>query len=77
MVAARVGLLRPGGRGAHKLVRWTFLSYNPEAEDVLRDVWEAGDERKFVLEGLRTGCEVRKGCLRGTNPQKEEEEELP
>ena len=52
---------------------WAFLSYNPEAEDVLRDVWEAGDERKFVLEGLRTGCEVRRGGLRGINPEKKEE----
>lgn len=34
---------------------------NPEDEDLLRDLWEAGEEREFVLETLEAGCEFRAG----------------
>ena len=34
---------------------------HPEDEDLLRDLWEEGDEREFVLETLKGEVEVRTG----------------
>jgi hypothetical protein len=31
----------------------------PEEEEVLRGVWEDGDNREFVLETLQSGVELR------------------
>lgn len=34
---------------------------DPDEEDFLRDIWEDGDDRDFVLELLKSGVEVRTG----------------
>ncbi len=34
---------------------------DPDGEEFLRSIWEEGDDREFVLEMLKSGCEVRPG----------------
>jgi hypothetical protein len=34
---------------------------DPNEEEFLRGVWEDGDDRRFVLESLKGGVEVRAG----------------
>jgi hypothetical protein len=34
---------------------------DPDDEYFLRDIWEEGDDRGFVLEALKSGVEVRSG----------------
>jgi hypothetical protein len=34
---------------------------DPDAEDFLRGIWEEGDDRRFVLETLKGGVDVRAG----------------
>ena len=35
--------------------------YVPDGEMFLRDMWEEGSDREFVVEALKTGVEVREG----------------
>jgi hypothetical protein len=34
---------------------------DPDGEMLLRGIWEEGDDREFILETLKSGCEVRAG----------------
>ncbi len=44
-------------RYAEGYLNWICKDDN--GEDVLRGVWEVGDDRDYFLEPLKSGCEVR------------------